>query len=42
VSVERGREAVAAYVAYVHLTERLLAAAKPSPDHEHQGTHSAP
>jgi hypothetical protein len=42
VSVERGREAVAAYVAYVHLTERLLGAAKPSPDHEHQGTHSAP
>jgi hypothetical protein len=42
-NVELGRQAVAAYVEYVHYAERLLAAARTAPaHHDHGGVHPQP
>jgi hypothetical protein len=41
-SVENGRETVAAYVEYVHLAERLLAAARTATHHDHEGAPPRP
>ena len=41
-SVELGREAVAAYVEYVHYVEGLFAAAGPRDHHGHDASHGEP